>query len=164
MRRRRLRSVAAALTVCTASACGGAGSPSAASPSTSTTAASTLPCADATEVELGSPYTYASRGPAYFSTSGGTVYLVARRFEQGGFLDVPHPRTLFSVGPGSTPPVVDPQAATVAGVRSEVQAGADEWVPVDLPAGQWWVLSSNGGDVRAASCVPGGVSDPDPVG
>ncbi len=165
MRRSRLVGLTAALGLCTggASACGGAATP-VAGPPAPTPSATTLPCADATELDLGSPYTYAARGPAYFTTSGGTVYLVARHFSQGGPLDPRRPRTLFSLGPGSTPPVVNNQAATVAGTLREVQAGMNQWVPVDLPAGRWWVLSSSGGDVRVASCRPGGVLAPEPVG
>lgn len=150
----------AALLVVGTTGCGegGQSSPTAASAAS----AAPAPCDGnpAVEVELGSPYLDVDAAPAYVTTSGAPFFITAQRYESGGVLDPPRGRTSITFGPADVRPSYDPQRATVGGAVLDVQVPEGEYARVELPAGRYWVLSTTGGDLRAVSCVAGGLSDP----
>ncbi len=126
-------------------------------PTAHETRAAAPTCGDGkfTPVKLGSPYRH--RDPARFETSGGALYLTAHAFLQGGVLDPDTPSTRFHVGSAATQPTYDEQRGLVTPALQEVVASKDEWVKIELRPGRYWLWSSAGGDVEAATCPPGRV-------
>jgi hypothetical protein len=116
-----------------------------------------VPCGDGvTRVELGSPYL---GGPtAEFSAKGGVLFLTARRFQHGGPFDAANGSTAIYMGPADHPPEWDQQRNLVSNTTLQVHVEEREFTHFELPAGRYWLWSSNGGDVVVVSCTEGGLS------
>lgn len=90
-----------------------------------------------------------------FVTSGGTLYATAYGFTHGGFGNAEVGVTRLFIGRG-TPERVD------AGQRPEgtlvsLRVVEDDYSELDLPAGEYWLVSSNDADVALLSCSANGV-------
>jgi hypothetical protein len=124
---------------------------------------STLPCgeASASTAELGSPY---RGGPtAEFTTSGGTIFVTARRFEHGGVLDPQQGVTAIYVGRSATRPSWDQQRNTVSNSIATLTVREGDYGKVSVSSGRYWLWTSTGGDILIVSCRRDGVSDPHPA-
>ena len=121
-----------------------------------------LPCDGnpASQVELG--YPHIGGLTAEFTTSGGEIYVVARRYEHGILLPNRGGTGIY-VGVSTELPVWDKQRSTISNVYQEVTALEKGYAALTLPAGRYWLWSSAGGDIVVYSCDPNGVSDPKPV-
>lgn len=121
-----------------------------------------MPCGGnpASFVELGSPYL--TNATAEFTTAGGEIYVIARRYEHGILL--PDRRaTAIYVGHYDNPPVWDSPRNKVSNTYEKISVWESDYGSLTLPAGRYWLWSSSGGDVVVYSCEAGGVSDPKPV-
>lgn len=119
------------------------------------------PCPDGTSVELGSPY---RPGPqAKFSTVGGEVWITARAFEHGGIFDPETGRTGIYIGTSSEPLTDHPQSGRVGNAVLKTSVVERSWSKIHIPAGDYRLWSTSGGDVIVRSCEPEGVFDPVPV-
>ena len=121
-----------------------------------------MPCQEnpASFVELGSPYL--TNPVAEFTTSGGDIYVIARRYEHGILL--PNRRaTAIYVGHYSNPPIWDSPKNIVSNAYEKITVWEKDYGALTLPAGRYWLWSSSGGDIVIYSCEEGGVSDPKPV-
>ncbi|MFP5377185.1 MAG: hypothetical protein ACLGIO_10470 [Acidimicrobiia bacterium] len=141
----------------------GCGDPDGASSASSTDrvpspepAASLAPCASpAVVADLGRP----GEGgpPAEFTSSGGDIH-VSAQFQDSGSFDYPG-STRVSVGPVDRPPAVDRQRGLVANVVEQVTVHEGEAALLRLPAGRYWLLSSNTIPVTLRSCEAGAITD-----
>ncbi len=121
-----------------------------------------MPCGGnpASFVELGSPYL--TKSTAEFTTVGGEIYIIARRYEHGILL--PERRaTAIYIGHYNIPPTWDSPKNIVSNVYKETSVWEKDYGTLTLPAGRYWLWSSSGGDIVIYSCEEGGVSDPKPV-
>jgi len=121
-----------------------------------------LPCEAKSEVELGSPYRINGQ-VAEFTTSGGKLYITAKRFPHSGFSGSWDQITALNFGVVDNLPEVDMQRGVVTNTMISTYLTEKKYVEVELPAGRYWILSGLGGDVVVYSCEAGGVSDPKPV-
>jgi hypothetical protein len=124
------------------------------------------PCGSgpAVTVALGDPYR-GTRPPAHFQTSGGPLYLTAHGFNHGGVFDPDRASTAFSIGPADTPPSYDTQRGTVTPLAAGLSVKEGSYGRIELPAGRYWLWSSNGGGVEIVSCTPGALTGtPVPAG
>jgi len=121
-----------------------------------------MPCGGnpASFVELGSPYL--TKSTAEFTTVGGEIYVIARRYEHGILLPERGGSGIY-VGHLNQLPVWDKQTSEIANVYKEITIKEKDYGALTLPAGRYWLWSSSGGDVVIYSCEEGGVSDPKPV-
>jgi ABC-type Fe3+-hydroxamate transport system substrate-binding protein len=126
--------------------------------STSTTS---HPCTVTGAVEL-DPLTFDVAPRTLVTLSGGTYRLMATGFLHGGPFDPAVGRTTLAWGPTSTPPTYDPGPATVP--QRTGQLDLVEKVPtvVELSAGTFWFLNSNGVRVRLEACSPATASSTSP--
>jgi hypothetical protein len=117
-------------------------------------------CDHSTATELGIPY---SGRVAWFTTSGGPLWVDVSDLPQDTALgDIT--RTRADIGPAQTPPTFDPAGSSQVGGtthQASVKQGTPE--PLDLPAGSWWLVSSNGGRVRLLACPDTSVTDVQPA-
>ena len=121
-----------------------------------------MPCGGnpASFVELGSPYL--TKSTAEFTTNGGEIYVIARRYEHGILL--PERRaTAIYIGHYNIPPAWDSPKNIVSNVYKKTSVWEKDYGTLTLPAGRYWLWSSSGRDVVVYSCEEGGVSDPKPV-
>jgi hypothetical protein len=114
----------------------------------------------ATQIALGSPYL--SQPVAYFTTDGSDVYISARHFEHGGIFDPETGTTGIWIGDSATPPIYDEHTSQVSNTKLELSVQEGKHKKAQLPAGRYWLWSSNGGDIVAASC--GHISGEQPNG
>lgn len=110
----------------------------------------TPPCVDspAASAELGSP---SPTEPAWFRTDGSTLYLHARRFEHGGVLDPAVGQTAIYIGPASIRPLAQPNGY-VRGATHSLSLRERTYGAVTLPPGDYWLTSSQGGDLLVIGC------------
>jgi hypothetical protein len=133
----------------------------------STGGASGPPCDGATRVELGKP----RRGGAMalFTTSGGAIHLTVDDLNSDGILES-STSTAVDIGPAGTLPTYDAHRGTVRPVTVDATVREGEFTEIRLDGGRYWLWSSNGGTVRAATCPPTKLSavtpggDPEPFG
>jgi hypothetical protein len=131
-------------------------------PGTMTSSSTTLPCdgAPVSVAELGSPY---RTGPtAEFTTTGGVLFVTARRFEHGGVFDPERGVTAIYIGPAAKPPTWDQERNVVSNVSKTITVQEKEYSQLNLPPGRYWLWTSTGGDIQVSSCQSGGVTDPLP--
>jgi hypothetical protein len=96
---------------------------------------------------------------AEFTTIGGTLFVTAYGFSHGGILDPEVAGTAIYFGLADQPPTWDRQT-NPSNLQAEIFVVEDDFTKVDLPAGRYWVLTSNGANVAIVSCEEDGVSDP----
>jgi len=119
-----------------------------------------LPCKAASAIELGSPVV---GGPtAEFTTSGGPIYVISRRFKHGGILTPNRYFETIHVGFANVPPIWRRQDGTVANEVKKASFYEGNYGKLDLEPGRYW-LWSGGGDVAIYSCEAGVISDPLPT-
>jgi len=121
------------------------------------------PCVDnpASSVELGSPYR--TNPTAEFTTSGGTIYVTARRFDHGGLFGSFRGSTAINVGDVAMPPTYNERSGIISNTVEAISVTEGAYGELKLPAGRYWLWSSTGTDILLISCDPNGVSDPKPV-
>jgi len=121
-----------------------------------------MPCGGnpASFVELGSPYL--TKSTAEFTTVGGEIYIIARRYEHGILLPERGGSGIY-VGLLNQLPFWDKQTSKITNVYKEITIKEKDYGTLTLPAGRYWLWSSSGGDIVIYSCEEGGVSDPKPV-
>ena len=116
------------------------------------------PCvgSETTVVELGSPYPRREESPARpatFTTDGSPIYLLLHDQLHGGVFDPDRWTTSVTIGPLGTEPVG--RGVSMPPSVTELRVLEDEYHKVRLPAGSYWLLSSNGGPLQILSCTPG---------
>lgn len=121
-----------------------------------------MPCQGnpASFVELGSPYL--TKPVAEFTTAGGEIYVIARRFEHGILLPEKGGSGIY-IGHLNQFPVWNKQTSEITNVYKKIIIKEKDYGALNLPAGRYWLWSSSGGDIVVYSCEEGGVSDPKPV-
>ena len=121
-----------------------------------------MPCQGnpASFVELGSPYL--TNPVAEFTTSGGDIYVIARRYEHGILLPEKGGSGIY-IGHLNQFPVWNKQTSEITNVYKKIIIKEKDYGALTLPAGRYWLWSSSGGDIVIYSCEEGGVSDPKPV-
>lgn len=97
--------------------------------------------------------------PAAFRTTGGTLVFQATRFQHGGPFDPKVGQTLISVGPASDPPAYDAARQDVTNATLRLPVKEDTDATAELPAGNYWVVSSNSAWMTVEACAPAVVSD-----
>ncbi len=117
-------------------------------------AADEVPACGATamQIALGSPYRGVGNPVAYFTTDGSDVYISARHFEHGGYFDPKTGVTGIWIGDVATPPTYSEQTGQVANAKAELTVQEGKHKRAQLPAGRYWLWTSTGGDIVAASC------------
>ena len=121
-----------------------------------------LPCEPKSQVELGSPYRINGQ-VAEFTTSGGKLYITAKRFPHSGFSGSWDQITTLNFGVTDNLPEVDMQRGIITNTVRSTYLAEKKYVEVEFPPGKYWLLSGVGGDIVVYSCEEGGVSDPKPV-
>jgi hypothetical protein len=128
-------------------------------PDESTTSDNPCPPGTGITFELGDPLRVSGRY-ATFSTDGGGVWVTAREYLQGGVLDPAEGRGEVWVGPTSSLPTYDEQTGGVLGdIVAESHTYEGWWTFLDLPRGDYWMMTGWGFDVVIQSCHSGGISD-----
>lgn len=87
----------------------------------------------------------------------------ATGFYHGGPLDPPRGATLLSLGDISTPPSYDAPRSVVANAKFQVSVQESEEKGVDVPAGSYWVWSSNTVTITVSPCSPASLTNVQPV-
>jgi hypothetical protein len=117
------------------------------------------PCTPATIAELGRPLRSRAPTAALFTTTGGTIYFMARNFDHGGILDISPGSTAVYVGQADTPPSYDARRGVVSPAPFQTSVPENEYAALDLPAGRYWLLVSSPADIVAVGCPAGLVHD-----
>lgn len=108
------------------------------------------------KAELGYPWA----GYSEFSTQGGQIYVTASGFRHGGVFDaaVGEGRTRLHVGAG-TPENFNAQGGSgPSNATLSIGVEEDSFVEIELPAGTFWLTSTNVAEIAVVSCTEGGVS------
>lgn len=110
------------------------------------------PCADSppSSATLGSP---SGNQPARFHTDGSVLYVTARRFEHGGIFDPDVGQTAIYFGPAEVTPKLESNGY-VRGATHSLSARERTYSMIRLPAGSYWLVSSQGGDILVIACSP----------
>lgn len=116
-------------------------------------------CPDPTVTPLGVPF----RGvrAAFFHTSGGEIRIGVSELADTVLGDVT--QTGVDIGPGESAPEVDRDSNRVRGARESVTVHLDRLTAVSLPAGSYWLVSSNGGRIELHACPDVTISDVRPA-
>jgi hypothetical protein len=119
------------------------------------------PCggSPASVVHFARPYLFGgTSAPGQFSTTGGTVFVQPDKFARAGVFDVGDRMiTAISVGPLSTLPTSSLPTPGAGVIR--ISLHEREYGHVELPAGQYWLVSSNIAQVQIMSCTPGALTE-----
>jgi hypothetical protein len=105
-------------------------------------------------VSLGDPWFSPgdeSLRPAYFTTNGQTIYLVATKFDHGGIGDIPHKSTSAFIGKAATPPQRDTENF-VAPILIKFSITEDKSRAFELTAGAYWIITNLSADIAIGSC------------
>ncbi|MBY5162932.1 hypothetical protein [Salsipaludibacter albus] len=124
------------------------------------------PCLDdpSTEVDLGAPW-WGSHEPARLAVDGNRLYVQAVEWPDPSLLE----DGLEEFGLGNSPalklgdatvglPDVDRSFSQLTDVEHEASVEEDRVTSLDLPPGDYWLLTSNWVRLRAFACRPGVVS------
>ena len=116
-------------------------------------------CATPVVTDLGSPF----RGmrTAFFRTSGGELRIGVSGLGDSLFGKVT--QTGVDIGPGQQAPEVDRVSNRVRGAVRSVTVHDDRLTPVDLTAGSYWLVSSNGGRIELRTCPGVTISEVSPA-
>ncbi|MEX2553651.1 MAG: hypothetical protein WD627_11705 [Actinomycetota bacterium] len=96
---------------------------------------------------------------AEFTTKGGLLYATATGFLHGGFAQPDVGVTRIHVGADGSPK--DFQAGTrPSNTLVTVRVVEDDFNKFELPAGTYWLISSNYAEISIVSCEEMGVSNP----
>ena len=108
----------------------------------------------ATRVELGP----LSAGTARFESAGGTLYITAYDFPHGAVFDSEVGQTRLYIGEepldGYTPPEPPP------GTLVTLSVVEDDFVEFEVPAGFYWLATTNAARIAIVSCSENGVRLP----
>ena len=116
-------------------------------------------CDEPSVTPLGVPF----RGvrAAFFHTSGGEIRIGVSELADSVLGDVT--LTGVDIGPGESAPEVDRDSNRVRGARESVTVHLDRLTAVSLPAGSYWLVSSNGGRIELQACPDVTISDVRPA-
>lgn len=89
---------------------------------------------------------------AYFNTADGDVYVTATGFEHGGYFDPDVGKTMVYVGKGDKLPTYNEQSSAVSNAAAELLITENKYTPHRFEEGRYWAWTSNGVEVRIASC------------
>ena len=109
--------------------------------------------------DLGIPFRGART--AFFRTSGGELRIGVSGLGDSLFGAVT--QTGVDIGPGRHAPEVDRASNRVRGAIRSVTVHEDRPTSVDLPAGSYWLVSSNGGRIELRTCPGVTVSEVGPA-
>lgn len=96
--------------------------------------------------------------PALFTSDGSELVFAADGFSHGGVLDPKVGSTAVYVGSPDRMPVDVPASGHVTNVTHEFGINEGQETIQILPAGRYWLVTSNGVHVTVRSCPPGGVT------
>jgi hypothetical protein len=149
----RVATAAALLTVVTA-ACGNSPTPRnvGASPSKNTRPG----CASTEPISL--PFAHRGLAPALFTADGSQLVFTADGFAHGGLLDPKVGKTAVYVGNPDRMPVYNRATSVLTNVTHEFGITEGQETSQTLPAGRYWLATSNFVHVKVRSCPPGGVT------
>ena len=116
-------------------------------------------CPTPVVTDLGIPFRGART--AFFRTSGGEVWIGVSELGDSLFGKVT--QTGVDIGPGPHPPEVDRVSNRVSGAVRSVTVHDDRLTLVDLPAGSYWLVSSNGGRIELRTCPGVTISEVSPA-
>lgn len=114
-------------------------------------------CASALPVSL----PYSSRGlerTAMFTSDGSELVFTADGFAHGGVLDPKIGKTAVYVGRPPRMPVFNAATSELTNVTHEFHLTEGQETSQTLPAGRYWLATSNFVHVTVWSCPPGGVT------
>lgn len=110
-----------------------------------------LPCDEpAQEVDLGSPHR--ENPPAHFTLGEGKVWATIGRGSGGSGLFPDINQASLSLGLQQAPPSHEPGTSNVENELLRVTVHVDRFTQLDLSAGDYWALLSQGGDLKLYSC------------
>ena len=103
---------------------------------------------------------YARRGmpPALFTSDGSELVFTADGFAHGGVLDPKVGSTAVYVGHPDRMPAYNRATSELTNVTHEFRIIEGKETSQTLPAGRYWLVTSNFVDVKVRSCPPGGVT------
>lgn len=101
-------------------------------------------------------------GTAFFRTSGGELEIAVSELGDNVFGDVT--QTGVDIGPGEQAPEVDSASNRVSGAVRSVTVHEGRPTPVSLPAGSYWLVSSNGGRIELHTSPGVTISEVRPAG
>lgn len=96
--------------------------------------------------------------PALFTSDGSELVFAADGFSHGGVLDPKVGSTAVYVGNPDRMPVFSQGSGHVTNVTHEFGIDEGQETIQILPAGRYWLVTSNGVHVTVRSCPPGGVT------
>ena len=102
---------------------------------------------------LGRPFR-GSKTVAKFTTDGNPLVISASDFEKSGWVTSGKRRTEVDIGPDTSPPSYDELTGIVTGATSHVSVEEGALVQVQLPAGRYWIWSTNSAALQLHSCTP----------
>ena len=116
-------------------------------------------CPDPTVTRLGVPFRGVSA--AFFHTSGGEVRIGVSELSDTVLGDMT--QTGVDIGPGESTPEIDRDSNHVLNASESVTVHLDRLAAVSLPAGSYWLVSSNGGRIALHTCPDVTISDVRPA-
>jgi len=114
------------------------------------------------KISLGYPYVDVNRPVAYFTTDGSTLDITAHAFNHGGIFGPAVGTTAIYVGSADALATYDKQRSVVSNKKFDVHVTENKYTKLQPPVGRYWLWSTNGGDIEAASC--GQISGVQPTG
>lgn len=102
---------------------------------------------------LGRPFR-GSKTVAKFTTDGNPLVISAADFEKSGWVTSGKRSTEVDIGPDTSPPTYDELTGIVTGATSRVSVEEGALVHVQLPAGRYWIWSTNSAALQLHSCTP----------
>jgi len=131
----------------------GCGSPAESGHLPATVAPSAPACAETGNVQLGR--SGLGLPAAWFHTTGGRLQVTATAIVPDAQLNPKTAVTEVSIGTDGAGPQPGPQAGSVANARWQLPAQENLPAALELPAGKYWLTTSNGAEVRLALCQAG---------
>lgn len=114
------------------------------------------PCGPAgvAKADLGRPWTeYAE-----FATQGGQIYATASGFSHGGVFDSAVGDSRLYVGSGTPENYSFQGGEGPSNAILSIGVKEDGYAELELPAGTYWLISSNRAEIALVSCIESGVS------
>jgi hypothetical protein len=106
------------------------------------------------KAELGRPWTeYAE-----FATQGGQIYATASGFSHGGVFDSAVGDSRLYVGSGTPENYSFQGGEGPSNAILSIGVKEDTYAELELPAGTYWLISSNRAEIALVSCIESGVS------
>lgn len=100
---------------------------------------------------------------ATFRTDGNPIYISVSGFLHDQGFDPKIGSTAIYLGPATELPTYDAQRNIVTNLQTQVTAREGSNVRVDLPAGDYWLWSSNHVSITLESCIKDGITNVTPA-